>query len=94
MDKYRIKYKEIKPGVYRSILQFVSSKGITKDVPYEVELDFNVMEYYIINMNQQKVVKSNQNEKMKINNKAVLKRKAKKALRQLGVDFGYEIRLK
>jgi hypothetical protein len=87
----RIRYKESevngkKSGVLRSIEYFHSPKWNCK---YEIILDTNKMRYTIKNITNQKIAASGGEG---INNLHVLKRKAKKRLEDLGVEFNKEIR--
>jgi hypothetical protein len=87
--KNRIKYREISPGVFRSAKNFTSAKyGST----YRVIVDENTMTYRIVNINQRNTVKSSEKDGRKTTNTRVLRNQAKKALKELGVNFEYEVR--
>jgi len=87
--KNRIKYKEISENVYESCKLFVAEKsgGV-----YKVILDLNTKTYKVINVKQRTIVKSSEKDNKSCNNLIVLKRQAKKALKELGVKFDLEIR--
>ena len=87
--KNRIKYREISPGIFRSAKNFTSAKyGST----YRVTIDENTMTYKVVNIKQRNVVKSSEKDGRKCTCKRVLRNQAKRALKELGVNFEYEVR--
>jgi hypothetical protein len=76
----RIRYKKNNKGLYESVRTFISNQGHQ----YKVYLDLENMNYKIKNLKRQEFIKG---KSEKITNKNVLKRTAKKHLKQLGVEF-------
>lgn len=86
MKNKRIRYvKSSKEGFLKSFRHLYSKKH---DTTYSVELDTNEMTYRIINTSSRRSYEGGNN----INNLHVLKRKAKRRLETLGVEFETETR--
>lgn len=84
---YRVRYTQVGNKKVSNI--FLNTHG----TPYQCELDFDTMTYRIINRKHNRVISSTELDEMKpAASKAYLSRQAKRAIKRLGVDTGYEIR--
>lgn len=81
----RIRYKETKDGILKSIKDL---KSDTTGATYKVKLDTKECTYIITNINSERTYRGGEG----ITNLHVLKRNVKKHLEKLGVSFSREIR--
>lgn len=85
--KTRIRYKEISPGILKTIKNLVSQKT---GASYSITLYLDDKKFEIRNVNSRKIVKRGGKN---INNLVCLKRAAKRTVARLGVVFEPEIRI-